>query len=75
MPKSPLDVAIDTIDKVQRLHTQAEQVRGSLDRIDPISTATGVLSDLTSKINELDMALVRTKRRGRRAPPKTSTPQ
>jgi hypothetical protein len=70
MPKSPLDSILDGIDKIQQLHVKGEEIRRSLDRIDPLKTVTDTVTDVTDKINMLDASFARTKRRTRRQPPK-----
>lgn len=69
-PKGPLDAAIDTVNKLLELHTKAEQVRESFDRIDPIKIATSTVDNLTEKIDQLDSINAKTRRRRRRFTPR-----
>ena len=70
MPKNPLDSLLDTVGKIQEIHSKAEQVRRSLDSIDPLATATTTLNGVTQKINQLDAVLASTRKRNRRLPPR-----
>jgi hypothetical protein len=70
MPKNPIDAFLDSIEKGQEVHGKLEQIRHTLDRIDPLDTITSTVSDVSDKINQLDAAFAKTKRRTRRAPPK-----
>ncbi len=70
MPKNPVDSLIDNVQKIQGIHNKAEQLRQSLDRIDPLETFTKAVNDITDKINMLDSAFARTRKQKRRSPKK-----
>jgi|GEM_PF-1631088 hypothetical protein len=74
MPKNPIDAFLDSIAKGQEVHGKLEQVRHTLDRIDPLETISSTVNDFSDKINALDAAFAKTKRRTRRAPPKQQQP-
>lgn len=71
MPKTPIDSIIDGLDKVQKVHTKAEEIRRNFEHMNPLQVATDVVSSITDKVNELDALAAKTRRRVRRAPPKT----
>ncbi len=70
MPKNPVDSLIDKVEKLQQVHNKAEQLRQSLERIDPLQTVTKTVNDITEKINMLDSAFARTRKQKRRSPKK-----
>jgi hypothetical protein len=70
MPKTPLDSAIDTVQKIQQIHNKAEELRRNFDRVDPLKTATDVIGSIADRVNQLDAVLASTRRRTRRPLPK-----
>lgn len=68
MPKSPLDSVIEAVQKIQKVHNRAEELRQSLQHVDPLQAATNTLNDLTKKIDQLDTLAAKTKRRPRHRP-------
>jgi methyl-accepting chemotaxis protein len=70
MPKDPLSAIVDGLQKVQKIHNSAEQIKQGIDRIDPLASAVDVLDNITQKVNEINSIVGTTKRRGRRIPPK-----
>jgi uncharacterized phage infection (PIP) family protein YhgE len=70
MPRNPVDSLINGAGTVQNIHNKAEELRHTLDNLDPLTTAAKTLSNFADKINELDAALAKTRRRTRRLPPK-----
>ncbi len=70
MPQNPVDSFINNVQKIQQIHNKAEQLRKSLDSIDPLQKVTETVNDISEKINELDSAFAKTRRRTRRSPPR-----
>jgi hypothetical protein len=70
MPKDPLGAIVDGLQKVQKIHNSAEQIKQGIDRMDPLASMVDVLDNITQKVNAINSMVGTTKRRPRRLPPK-----
>lgn len=70
MPKNPIDSAAEAVQKIQQVHNKAEQLRQTLEHVDPLQMATDTINNIMEKVNQLDAIAAKTRRRTRRSLPK-----
>jgi hypothetical protein len=68
MPKDPLSVIVDGLQKVQKIHNTAETIRQGIDSASPLNSVVEVLDNVTQKVNTLNSIVGTTKRKVRRIP-------